>query len=57
METPKKLTSKSQKERKGYQKPAVVHREMIENVAGTCGDNDPVNGKSDPIFFCTTTFS
>jgi hypothetical protein len=29
-----------------YQKPSVVHRELMESIAGTCDTNEPVNGKT-----------
>ena len=40
-----------------YQKPAVVHRELMESIAGTCDTNDPVNGKVGTGDNCTVTSS
>ena len=28
-----------------YEKPAIIHRELMESIAGTCDLADPVNGK------------
>jgi hypothetical protein len=40
-----------------YEKPAVIHRELMESIAGTCDANDPVNGKTGSGDNCTTTNS
>ena len=40
-----------------YEKPAVVHRELMESIAGTCDTADPVNGKTGSGDNCTTTNS
>jgi hypothetical protein len=40
-----------------YEKPAGVHRELMESIAGTCDTNDPVNGKVGTNDNCTTTNS
>ena len=43
------------RERMAYEKPAVVYRELLESIAGTCDTNDPVNGKTGSGDNCTTT--
>jgi hypothetical protein len=40
-----------------YEKPAVVHRELMESIAGTCDAQDPVNGKTGVGDNCTVTNS
>ena len=40
-----------------YEKPAVVHRELMESIAGVCDTNDPVNGKVGTTDNCTVTSS
>jgi hypothetical protein len=40
-------------EKKTYEKPAVVHREPMETIAGTCDGSDPVNGKTGVADQCT----
>lgn len=32
-------------EKMTYEKPAVIHRQVMESIAGACEENDPVNGK------------
>lgn len=60
---PKSMKSPKQKNskpviRKTYEKPAVVHRELLEGLASSCGTADPVGGKeSGPGWACSTTFS
>lgn len=34
------------KTKMSYEKPAVVHRELMESIAGVCDTQDPVNGKT-----------
>jgi hypothetical protein len=48
----KELTPK-----KTYERPAVIHRELMESIAGTCDTTDPVNGKTGVGDTCTTTSS
>jgi hypothetical protein len=40
-----------------YEKPAVIHRELMESIAGTCDANDTVNGNTGSGENCTTTKS
>jgi hypothetical protein len=40
-----------------YEKPAVIHRELMESIAGTCDSQDPVNGKTGVDDNCTITSS
>jgi hypothetical protein len=57
MKSPKQKNSKPVI-RKTYEKPAVVHRELLEGLASSCGTADPVGGKeSGPGWACSTTFS
>jgi hypothetical protein len=44
-------------EKKVYEKPAVVHRQLMESIAGTCDAQDPVNGKTGTGDNCTNTSS
>jgi hypothetical protein len=39
----KKVTT----QKKAYAKPAVIHRQVMESVAGACEATDPINGKAD----------
>lgn len=48
----KELTPK-----KTYERPAVIHRELMESIAGVCDTQDPVNGKTGTGDTCTTTSS
>ncbi|HET6444174.1 MAG TPA: hypothetical protein VFI27_06285 [candidate division Zixibacteria bacterium] len=36
-----------------YEKPAIIHRELMESIAGTCDSSDPVNGKTGTDDNCT----
>jgi hypothetical protein len=29
-----------------YEKPAIIHRELMESIAGTCDSTEPVVGKT-----------
>ncbi len=40
-----------------YEKPAVIHRELMESIAGTCDSSDPVNGKTGVDDECTVVNS
>ncbi|GAG03121.1 unnamed protein product [marine sediment metagenome] len=40
-----------------YEKPAVIHRELMESIAGTCDTGDPVNGKTGVDDNCTVVNS
>jgi hypothetical protein len=40
------------KEKKPYEKPQIVHRQVLEAIAGACQASDPVNGKAGAP--CTT---
>ncbi|MGB3713794.1 MAG: hypothetical protein WA996_05120 [Candidatus Promineifilaceae bacterium] len=40
-----------------YEKPAVIHRELMESIAGTCDSSDPVNGKVGVDDECTVVNS
>jgi hypothetical protein len=40
-----------------YVKPAVIHRELMESIAGTCDSQDPVNGKTGVEDECTISQS
>lgn len=42
-------------QKKAYEKPAVIHRQVMESVAGACQVTGGVNGKADAA--CTVTFS
>lgn len=53
MKTNDNAKSNVSKRRKRYEKPAVIHRELMESVAGACDSQDPVNGKAG-IYFCLT---
>ncbi|MGH2536908.1 MAG: hypothetical protein ACRDHL_05920 [Candidatus Promineifilaceae bacterium] len=44
-------------EKRPYEKPAVVHREVLESIAGTCDTSDPVNGKTGTDDACTVLSS
>ena len=39
-----------------YQKPAIIHRQVMESIAGACQANDPTNGK-DGNMGCSTVNS
>jgi hypothetical protein len=39
--------------KQSYEKPAVIHRELMESIAGTCDTSDPVNGKTGTGDTCT----
>ena len=44
--------------KKTYEKPAVIHRELMESIAGVCDTQDPVNGKEGaPTDTCTVAMS
>jgi hypothetical protein len=43
--------------KKSYEKPAVIHRELMESIAGTCDTQDPVNGKTGTGDTCTVASS
>jgi len=32
--------------RKPYEKPAILHRELIESIAGLCEPGNPINAKT-----------
>ncbi len=50
--------SDNNKTRRPYEKPAVVHREMMEAIAGLCdATGDPVNAKTGVGDGCTNTYS
>jgi len=34
------------REKKTYEKPQIVHRQMLEAMAGVCQQSDPINGKA-----------
>ena len=36
-----------------YEKPAIIHRELMESVAGACDTQDPINGKTGTPEDCT----
>ena len=40
-------------EKKEYEKPAVIHSQKMESIAGACSDDDPVNGKTGTGDTCT----
>jgi hypothetical protein len=40
-------------EKATYEKPAVIHRQLMESVAGTCDATDPTNGKTGTNDDCT----
>jgi hypothetical protein len=42
-------------QKKAYEKPAVIHRQVMESVAGACQQTGGVNGKADTA--CSITFS
>lgn len=44
-------------EKTGYEKPAIVHRQVMESVAGACSVQDPTNGKTGSGDTCTVTSS
>ncbi|MCA9983299.1 MAG: hypothetical protein KDE09_05525 [Anaerolineales bacterium] len=50
------MTTKNQ-EKKAYEKPAVVHRQLLESVAGACEAGDPINGKTGSGDTCTVANS
>ncbi|HSH03068.1 MAG TPA: hypothetical protein VLL52_11165 [Anaerolineae bacterium] len=48
----------SSEDKKPYEKPAVIHRQIMETVAGACSDADPTNGKvGDGSDMCTNPMS
>jgi hypothetical protein len=48
----KKLTPTDEK--MTYEKPAVIHRQVMESIAGACEEADPNNGKTGVNDMCTT---
>ena len=44
-------------EKAPYEKPEVIHRELLESIAGTCDAADPINGKTGTGDDCTTISS
>ena len=40
-------------EKMTYEKPAIIHRQVMESIAGACSDQDPVNGKTGVDDTCT----
>jgi len=40
-------------EKSAYEKPAVVHRELMESIAGACDTQEPVIGKTGTADECT----
>jgi hypothetical protein len=55
--TPKKKLP-DQQSRKPYEKPAVVHRAILEAIAGACAKYpEPVNGKVGTGDNCTLLYS
>lgn len=40
-----------------YEKPAIVHSEVLESIAGVCDTEDPVNGKTGVGDTCTVVSS
>jgi hypothetical protein len=42
-------------QKKAYEKPAVIHRQVMESVAGACQVTYGTNGKADAS--CLNTFS
>lgn len=42
-------------QKKAYEKPAVIHRQVMESVAGACQQTGGVDGKADAA--CQITFS
>jgi len=42
-------------QKKAYEKPAVIHRQVMESVAGACQQTAGVNGKADTA--CSVMFS
>lgn len=51
------MTKPDKKEKQPYEKPAVVHRQVMESIAGACSDTDPTNGKTGTGDTCTFTQS
>lgn len=49
--------SNLKKDKKTYEKPAVIHRQVMESVAGACSEQDPTNGKTGSGDLCTITSS
>lgn len=39
--------------KESYEKPAVIHRQPMENIAGACSEQDPINGKTGIDDLCT----
>lgn len=33
------------KSKAAYEKPEVIHRQVMETIAGACSQTDPINGK------------
>lgn len=44
-------------DKKQYEKPAVIHTQVLESVAGACEIQDPVNGKTGSGTGCSTISS
>lgn len=34
------------RKKKTYEKPQIVHRQVLEAIAGVCQQSDPINGKA-----------
>lgn len=49
--------AKKQVQKKPYEKPAVIHRQKMESVAGACEAGDPINGKTGAGDACTAVSS
>lgn len=44
-----------QRRRRPYKRPAIVHEDALEAMAGACSESDPVHGKADAG--CSIKFS
>ena len=41
------MSEKKEVQKKEYEKPAIIHRQILESIAGACDTADPINGKAD----------
>ncbi len=51
------MAQAEEKQKKTYTKPAVIHRQVMESIAGACDAADPINGKTGSGDPCTAVSS
>lgn len=42
----KQARQEQNQKKKTYEKPQIVHRQVLEAIAGVCQQSDPINGKA-----------